>query len=408
MSQSKCHVLLVVLSVCTVSTALAQVIQPGPNPTQTSVATEPYIQSATYASPRNGRSFDVTNQLKSLCHANSGSCLLTCGNQLAGDPDFGIVKYCKVIYVCPGGQAQLAQIPEGGLLTLTCPPDAATPFPEREAILAPSYAPSSLTSRLAKASGVDCGRARGGPEQAICEDPELMRLDGDLAAAYAQAFARSGIQRQALIEGERRWISERNKECGAAPLPSWISEQCMSQAYEARLAQLREWAAPQYAPRSPANGPRMNVGDQVNCDEIISSAGITLTSGQGWGIPLSTPCSFRPPVDITIVARADPTNLRIRYAAEQVIFNWEGDRTQLRIDGGPASGLNQPGAGAIPIGQYVTIRWLVTPSSQDIYVNGQLRFHHNGDYSHIDRPVSVFTAEGSSISVKSIIVRKVH
>jgi hypothetical protein len=76
----------------------------------------------------------------------------------------------------------------------------------------------------------------------------------------------------------------------------------------------------------------------VYCDEIISSVGITLSSSQGWGQPHCAP-------------------------------------------------------GAIPSGQYVTVRWLVTPLSQEIYVDGQLRLHHNGDYSRIDRPVSIFTAE---------------
>lgn len=238
--------------------------------------------------------------------------------------------------------------------------------------------------------------------------PGLRGLAGDLGRAYAQALARSGVQRQALIDGERRWSAARNAECGSASLDAWVRDTCFVQAYRTRLAELMEWAAPGELSESTLGTPRMNLGDEVYCNEILSSKGITLTSSQGWGIPLSTPCSFRPPVDITIVARAEPANIRIRYAAEQVIFNWENDQKQLRIDGGPANGLHQPEAGAIPAGQYVAIRWLVTPSSQDIYVNGQLRFHHDGDYSHIDRPVSVYTAEGSTISVKSIVVHKMH
>ena len=96
---------------------------------------------------------------------------------------------------------------------------------------------------------------------------------------------------------------------------------------------------------------------------------------------LSTPARFRPPVDITIVAKTSATNLRIGYAADQVIFNWEVNGDELRVDGGPANGQHRPGRGAIPRNQYVTIRWVVTPKSQAIYVNGQLRFRHNGDYS---------------------------
>jgi len=409
MSQSTCRLLRVILFAFTLPIAVARAVQPGANPS--AAAAGPDIRSATYASPRNGQSFDVTNQLESSCRANSGSCVLSCGNQLAGDPDFGTPKYCRIVYACPGGQAREVRMQEGERLTLSCPMDASMGTVRRdgarsavsEAATAPSFSPGNGT-----APGFDCSRASNGVEQRICVEPELRRVDGDLALAYAQALVRSGIQREALIDGERRWISERNNECGAASLPSWVGDQCLSQAYKTRLAELEAWAAPGDPARGFTGAPRMGDGDEVYCDEIISSAGIVLTSGRGWGIPLSTPCRFQPPVDITIVASADPTNLRIRYAAEQVIFNWEGDRTQLRIDGGPANGLNESGEGGIPAGQYVTIRWLVTPSSQDIYVNGQLRFHHSGDYSHIDRPVSVFTAEGSTVLVKSIVVHKMH
>src|ERR1700677_2798395 len=63
---------------------------------------------------------------------------------------------------------------------------------------------------------------------------------------------------------------------------------------------------------------------------------------------LSTPQSFRPPVEITVLAKTDSTNLRLAYAADQVIFNWELNQAQLRIDGGPADGLHKYGVGHIP------------------------------------------------------------
>jgi hypothetical protein len=69
--------------------------------------------------------------------------------------------------------------------------------------------------------------------------------------------------------------------------------------------------------------------------------------------------------------------------------------------------LNKAGAGAIPPNDYVTIRWLVTPKRQAIFVNGELRFEHNGDYSQIDRPVSVFTYQ-STVTVKSIKVKRLE
>jgi hypothetical protein len=140
-------------------------------------------------------------------------------------------------------------------------------------------------------------------------------------------------------------------------------------------------------------------GVPLSPDAIWSEKGIELEADD----VLSAPGHFRPPVDITIVAKTSATNLRMGYAADQVIFNWEGNGSELRVDGGPADGHHQPGRGAIPPNQYVTIRWVVTPKSQAIYVNDQLRFRHNGDYSQIDRPVSVFTYQ-STVTVKSVRV----
>jgi hypothetical protein len=138
-------------------------------------------------------------------------------------------------------------------------------------------------------------------------------------------------------------------------------------------------------------------------DEISSELGIPLEGDDR----LNTPGTFRPPVEITVVAKTDSTDLRLGYAADQIIFNWELDREQLRVDGGPADGLHKPGAGSIPTEKYVTVRWLVTPKHQAIYVDDELRFEHAGDYSKVNKCVSVFPAAGSKVTVKSIKVKQI-
>jgi hypothetical protein len=133
------------------------------------------------------------------------------------------------------------------------------------------------------------------------------------------------------------------------------------------------------------------------------SGGTVLKGSQQY----NTPSLYRPPVEITIVAKTDSTNLRIAYAADQVIFNWEADRWQLRVDGGPADGQHRKGAGHIPKNKFVTIKWFVTPTHQAIYVDGELRFQHDGDYSQINRCVAVFPANGSTVTVKSVDVKPI-
>ena len=151
-----------------------------------------------------------------------------------------------------------------------------------------------------------------------------------------------------------------------------------------------------------ASQPHSQGSARMTRDAIVSTKGIVLEDSDR----LSTPGAFKPPVEITIVAKTDSTDLRIAYAADQVIFNWAMDRTQLRVDGGIADGLHKAEAGSIPTGKFVTIRWVVTPKHQAIYVDDELRFEHDGDYSNIDRCVSVFPDVGSKVTVKSMKVKQ--
>ena len=143
------------------------------------------------------------------------------------------------------------------------------------------------------------------------------------------------------------------------------------------------------------------LSDRITRDTIFSSEGIELTSKDC----LTTPGTFQPPVEITIVAKTDSHDLRMAYAADQVIFNWGDNPHELRVDGGPANGLHKAEAGEIPTGKYVSIRWVVTANKQAIYVNNELRYEHQGDYSQINRAVSVFPVD-SKVTVKSIQVRR--
>ena len=141
----------------------------------------------------------------------------------------------------------------------------------------------------------------------------------------------------------------------------------------------------------------------MKCTETMTShKGIVLKGSE----KLISPDLFRPPVEIKIVAKTDSTNLRIGYAADQVIFNWEEDLNQLRVDGGPAGHKALDGAGRIPKNKYVTIKWMVTPEHQAIYVDNQLRFENCGNYSQLVAPVTVFPANGSVVTVKSITVEQ--
>lgn len=120
---------------------------------------------------------------------------------------------------------------------------------------------------------------------------------------------------------------------------------------------------------------------------------------------ISTVASFKPPVEIEVVAKVEGLDLRLGFAADQLIFNWERRSDELRIDGGPADKSYIPAMGELPQKKFAVIRWYVGKDMQTISVDGKLRFSHKGDYSAIDRPVSIM-AFGSEAAVQSIKTRR--
>lgn len=122
------------------------------------------------------------------------------------------------------------------------------------------------------------------------------------------------------------------------------------------------------------------------------------------GDSISTVMSFKPPVEIEVVAKIEKLDLRLGYAADQLIFNWERRPDELRIDGGPADRIYTPMMGEFPQKKFAVIRWSVTKDRQTISVDGKQRFEHQGDYSGIDRSVSIL-AYGSEVTVQSIKTR---
>ena len=107
----------------------------------------PGILSAVYVSPRNGHQLDVTNQLRAGCsNATTGSCLVVCSNGLAGDPDFGQRKLCRISYQCSGHAAKNVEIQEGETAALNCPSNRAPRVPELAVRQSPGKADKAAVS----------------------------------------------------------------------------------------------------------------------------------------------------------------------------------------------------------------------------------------------------------------------
>ena len=123
------------------------------------------------------------------------------------------------------------------------------------------------------------------------------------------------------------------------------------------------------------------------------------------GESISTVASFKPPIEIEVVAKIEKLDLRLGYAANQLIFNWERRPDELRIDGGPADKIYTPMMGEFPQKKFAVIRWSVSNEKQIISVDGKQRFEHKGDYSSLYRPITIL-AYGSEVTVQSIKTRQ--
>ncbi|MCX6900733.1 MAG: hypothetical protein NT105_18800 [Verrucomicrobia bacterium] len=134
---------------------------------------------------------------------------------------------------------------------------------------------------------------------------------------------------------------------------------------------------------------------------VVRGIGLTLKGNQA----ITTQATFKPPVEITIIAKTDSTDIRLSYAVRTVVFNWVNNPGELRVGGKPVGQIGKAGAGHVPINKYVTFKWIVLPTEQRIFVNDELRFEHKGDYSKINEPIGV-SSYHSKVSVKSIKVRQ--
>lgn len=88
---------------------------------------------------------------------------------------------------------------------------------------------------LFAAPSFDCAKAATPQEKAICADPNLARLDANLATAYAKARARlSDTGRREVQEDQRAWLAWLPKVCPEGGRFADSLEECLESEYLAR------------------------------------------------------------------------------------------------------------------------------------------------------------------------------
>ena len=90
------------------------------------------------------------------------------------------------------------------------------------------------------AQSFDCHKAFTAVEHQICDDKALRELDVTLADEVKRIVSASPASRATLLAEERRWISQRDRQCTAPPQPSAATlTACLVAAYKTRIAEMR-------------------------------------------------------------------------------------------------------------------------------------------------------------------------
>jgi uncharacterized protein YecT (DUF1311 family) len=108
-----------------------------------------------------------------------------------------------------------------------------------------SVAMLALTFTQASAASFDCAKANSPSAKQICSDPELSKLDDELAVVFSEARSKLSIESQKLlIEGQRSWLRFHSRLCffddEAKPKDKKASVACQIDEYRSRIEALKK------------------------------------------------------------------------------------------------------------------------------------------------------------------------
>jgi WD40 repeat protein len=126
---------------------------------------------------------------------------------------------------------------------------------------------------------------------------------------------------------------------------------------------------------------------------------------------IATKTRYSGSLEIVVVARTENDNIRLHaFNGALVIFNWEGNRKELRVH--RPDGNNRPGSGSLatvamePLtpNEWHELKWYISESEMHVHVDGMLVFTENRKYDLSgQRPIAI-EAINSPVEVKSLVV----
>ena len=102
----------------------------------------------------------------------------------------------------------------------------------------------AITFTQASAASFDCAKANTPSSKQICSDPELSKLDDELAVVFSEAHSKLSAESQKLlIEGQRSWLRFHSRLCffddEAKPKDKKASVECQINEYRSRIETLK-------------------------------------------------------------------------------------------------------------------------------------------------------------------------
>lgn len=124
-----------------------------------------------------------------------------------------------------------------------------------------AFAGSTATAASAATPSLDCSKAAGGSiEELICQDDQLVALDGKLAEVYAQAERKAPRAKPNGLRAEQSGWSQARNECAKVE----DRRQCALELYQMRIAQLQATYG-----LVPANGPHTWFCNDDSRNEVL-------------------------------------------------------------------------------------------------------------------------------------------
>ncbi len=154
----------------------------------------------------------------------------------------------------------------------------------------------------------------------------------------------------------------------------------------------------------------------ARADKLLSIGGCRIMDMEDFLVLLSTvPPSgkayavtnqqYSPPFAVKAKVQTDSTNIRLYYAAGEIILNWEVNQDELRFHNlvtGQPKGF--PGMGHVTPMKWHDIVWEIRPTSTRLLVDGEERLNTYGDHEDLKGPIGIGPCFESILMLESFAV----